>query len=263
VSFFLGKFLGWITDPGIWLILLLLGASLGSFRRRGRGGRGLLLAATLLSLALAVLPFGAWLLLPLENRFPAPASLPDHIDGILVLGGALDGEASAARGQPVLNDSGERLTAAVTLARAHPEARLIFSGGSSSVWPDQEPEARYAERLLLDLGVPPDQLAIEGAARTTRENAAALTALLGAQAQGNWVLITSAWHMPRAVGCFRQLGWRVIPYPVDYRTEGKGEPLRPLALAAGIADLSVALHEWLGLLAYRIQGATDALLPAP
>jgi uncharacterized SAM-binding protein YcdF (DUF218 family) len=122
---------------------------------------------------------------------------------------------------------------------------------------------RYAERLLLDLGVPPGQLAIEGAARTTRENAAALTALLGARAQGNWVLITSAWHMPRAVGCFRRLGWRVIPYPVDYRTEGEGEPLRPLALAAGMMDLSVALHEWLGLLAYRIQGATDRLLPAP
>jgi uncharacterized SAM-binding protein YcdF (DUF218 family) len=263
VSFFLGKFLGWITDPGIWLILLLLGALLGSFRRRGRGGRGLLLLAALLSLTLAILPVGPWLLLPLENRFPAPASLPDHIDGIVVLGGALDGEASVARGQPVLNDSAERLTAAVALARAHPEARLIFSGGSNSIWPDQEPEARYAERLLLDLGVPPGQLAIEGAARTTRENATALTALLGAQAQGNWVLITSAWHMPRAVGCFRRLGWQVIPYPVDYRTEGKGEPLRPLALAAGISDLSVALHEWLGLLAYRIQGATDTLLPAP
>jgi uncharacterized SAM-binding protein YcdF (DUF218 family) len=263
LSFFLGKFLGWITDPGIWLILLLLGASLGSFRRRGRGGRGFLLMATLLTLTLAVLPVGAWLLLPLENRFPAPASLPDHIDGILVLGGSLDGEASAARGQPVLNDSGERLTAAVALARAHPEAKLIFSGGSNSIWAGQEPEARYVERLLLDLGVPPGQLTIEGAARTTRENASALTALLGAQSQGNWVLVTSAWHMPRAVGCFRHLGWQVIPYPVDYRTEGKGEPLKPLAPMAGFADLSVALHEWLGLAAYRIQGATDALVPAP
>jgi len=262
LSFFLGKFLGWIADPGIWLILLLLGALLGSFRRRGGGGRGFLLMATLLTLTLAVVPVGAWLLLPLENRFPVP-TLPERIDGIVVLGGGLEGELSAARNQPELNDAGNRLTAAATLARAHPEAKLVFSGGSGSIWQDKEPEARYAERLLLDLGVPPGQLTIERTSRTTRENAANVTALLGAQTQGNWVLITSAWHMPRAVGCFRHLGWRMIPYPVDYRTEGKGEPWKPLDPIGGFADLSKALHEWLGLVAYRIQGATDALLPGP
>jgi uncharacterized SAM-binding protein YcdF (DUF218 family) len=263
MTFFLGKFLGWITDPGIWLLLLLLGALIGSFRRRGQGGRGFLLLALLLTLTLAVLPVGGWLLLPLENRFPPPASLPEHIDGILVLGGSLNGKASAARGQPVHNDTAERLTAAVALARAHPEARLIFSGGSNSIWPDQEPEALYVERLLLDLGVPPAQLTIESSSRTTQENAANLTRLLGPQASGDWVLVTSAWHMPRAVGCFRHLGWQVIPYPVDYRTEGKGEPLKPIEPNAGFADLSVALHEWLGLVAYRIQGVTDALLLGP
>jgi uncharacterized SAM-binding protein YcdF (DUF218 family) len=263
MSFFLGKFLGWVTDPGLWLILLLLGAFWGSFRRRGGGGRGFLALALLLTLALAVLPVGGWLLLPLESRFPAPASLPERIDGILVLGGGLDGKASAARGQPILNDAAERFTAAATLARAHPEARLIFSGGSNSIWEGQEPEAHYAERLLLDLGVAPDRLTVEATSRTTRENAANLTALLGGPPQGNWLLITSAWHMPRAVGCFRHLGWQVIPYPVDYRTQGEGEPLKPLDPAAGFAELSLALHEWLGLLAYRIQGATDALFPSP
>jgi uncharacterized SAM-binding protein YcdF (DUF218 family) len=263
LSFLLGKFLGWITDPSIWLMLLLLAALLGSFRRRAGGGRRYLVLALLLCLILAILPVGGWLLLPLENRFQAPATLPAQIDGIIVLGGSVDSEISQARDQTALNDSAERLTAAAILARAHPEARLIFSGGSNSIWEGKQPEAYFAGQLLLDLGVPSDQLAIESTSRTTRENAVNVTAMLGAQAQGNWVLITSAWHMPRAVGCFRHQGWQVIPYPVDYRTEGKGEPLKPLEMTAGFADLSLALHEWLGLVAYRIQGATDAFLPAP
>jgi uncharacterized SAM-binding protein YcdF (DUF218 family) len=262
MSFFLGKFLGWITDPGIWLLLLLLAATIGSFRKRSHGGRGFLLMALLLTLTLAVLPVGGWLLLPLEDRFPQP-NLPEHIDGIIVLGGSVDSDISEARDQPQLNESAERLTAAAALARAHPEAKLVFTGGSGSIWAGKKSEADYAERLLLDMGVPPGQLTVEKDARTTRENAANLTALLGPQAHGNWVLITSAWHMPRAVGCFRHLGWRVIPYPVDYRTYGNGEPLKPLDVAAGFAELSKALHEWLGLIAYRIQGATDAILPAP
>ncbi|MFZ5791933.1 MAG: YdcF family protein [Pseudomonadota bacterium] len=263
MSFVAGKLVGWIADPGAWLLLLLLAAVAAGWTRRPRLAQRLVLVAASMTLILAVLPVGRWLLLPLEDRFPPPLSLPAPIDGIIVLGGAIDSEVSAGRRAPSLNPAGERLIVGAMLARAHPEARLVFSGGSNKLLSGAVPEADFAERLLLDWGVPPARLTIERASRTTRENAVNLTAMLAPKPGENWLLVTSAWHMPRAVGCFRKLGWTVVPYPVDYRTSGGPEPLKPLDPIQGADELSVALHEWLGLVAYRLIGATDALFPGP
>jgi uncharacterized SAM-binding protein YcdF (DUF218 family) len=263
MSFVAGKLVGWIADPGVWLLLLLLAAVAAGWARRARLASGLVLVAASMTLILAVLPVGRWLLEPLEDRFPLPLSLPARIDGIIVLGGAIDNEVSAGRGVPSLNPAAERLIEGAMLARSHPEARLVFSGGSNKLLPGQVPEADFAERLLLDWGVPRERLTIERASRTTRENAADLTSMLAPKPGDIWLLVTSAWHMPRAVGCFRKLGWAVIPYPVDYRTSGGPEPLTPLDPIQGLDMLSVALHEWAGLVAYRLIGATDALFPGP
>lgn len=264
MSFVAGKLVGWIADPGVWLLLLLLAAvALGWGGRRARMTRRLVFVAAAMTLILSVLPVGRWLLQPLEDRVALPRSLPARIDGIIVLGGSIDIEVSAGRGVPSLNPAAERLIAGAMLARSYPEARLVFSGGNNALLPGGVPEADFAERLLLDWGVSPERLTIERASRTTRENAANLTTMLAPKPGENWLLVTSAWHMPRAVGTFRRLGWTVIPYPVDYRTSGGPAPLKPLDPIQGFDELSTALHEWLGLAAYRMVGATDTLFPGP
>ena len=70
--------------------------------------------------------------------------------------------------------------------------------------------------------------------------------------------------MPRAIGSFRQVGFPVTAYPVDYRTRGPQDATRPFAFAAnGLRRLDIATKEWIGLVAYRLAGYTDALLPGP
>jgi uncharacterized SAM-binding protein YcdF (DUF218 family) len=106
---------------------------------------------------------------------------------------------------------------------------------------------------------------LESRSRNTDENARFTRELVSPESNERWLLVTSAAHVPRAVGSFRRAGFEVIPYPTDYRTEGKvsdfwefrTEPLE------GINMLDAATHEWLGLIAYWLAGKSDALLPGP
>ena len=79
-----------------------------------------------------------------------------------------------------------------------------------------------------------------------------------------WILVTSAFHMPRSVGLFRAQGWRVVPDPVDYRTgflAGKTPP--PLQFRWNLTLLSVALKEWFGMCTNWLLGHSESLFPGP
>jgi uncharacterized SAM-binding protein YcdF (DUF218 family) len=105
---------------------------------------------------------------------------------------------------------------------------------------------------------------IESRSRTTRENALFSRRLVEPHEGERWLLVTSAWHMPRSVGCFRQAGFPVVPYPVDYRTRGPQDRWRTFSsLSEGLRRLDLATKEWIGLLGYRLAGYTDALFPGP
>jgi uncharacterized SAM-binding protein YcdF (DUF218 family) len=117
---------------------------------------------------------------------------------------------------------------------------------------------------LVGLGVDPQRIELEERSRTTCENAE--QSLLAAKPNlgDRWVLVTSASHMPRAVACFRAVGFSVIPYPVDYRTRGTADLRRPVdSIADGLEALDLAAHEWIGLATYRLLGQTRELLPSP
>jgi uncharacterized SAM-binding protein YcdF (DUF218 family) len=200
--------------------------------------------------------------LPLENRFPPPSALPDRIDGIVVLGGSINPILSVARRQPVLTDSAERLFAFVALARNHPEAKLLFTGGSAALVDNAEREADVARTVLAGLGLDVDRITFERDSRNTYENAVFSKRLVTPRPGERWVLITSAYHMPRAVGCFRAAGWSVIPYPVDYGTAPAGNP-PTFSLLGGLDDVHWALREWIGLAFYYVAGRTDRLFPGP
>ena len=127
---------------------------------------------------------------------------------------------------------------------------------------------KKAKRLLTALGVPREQLIFEAKSRDTYENAVFLKEELTRQGElapgKRWVLITSAFHMPRSIGTFRAAGFDIEPWPVDYRTRGRSDLTRPFdKVSEGLRRVDVAMREWAGLLAYWLRGRSDALFPAP
>jgi len=224
--------------------------------------RRMLIVLVAIGLIVAILPLGTWMLLPLENRF-AGARLPDRIDGVIVLGGAVDQFVTRARGQPAVNGNVERLLAFANLANKHPQAKLIFSGGSGEIFRQDVTEAEAARMLFRQIGLDTGRIRFEARSRNTAEGAQYSHALAKPQVGENWVLITSARHMPRAYGCFRAIGWRVVPHPVDYATEGSFRIRARFGFSGGLGGLSVGMREWAGLLYYYWLGRISSIFPAP
>jgi len=265
--FFVVSKLVWFLASPLHFLLIVLGVGL-IFSGRPIFGRSLgrplaIAAATGLAL-MAFSPLGALLLRPLEDRFPAQSSIMAPPKGIIVLGGALDERITVARGQTSLNDAAERMTAAAALARLYPHALLVFSGGSGSLIDDSVKEAETAHKIWSELGVPESQMMFEDQSRNTFENAVFTQKLVHPQKDDKWLLVTSAFHMPRSIGIFRALGMNPLAFPVDYRTDGTGEDLRPPSDGSlAVRNVETALREWVGLVAYRLTGKTDELFPSP
>ncbi len=260
----------WVASKLLWLLLrpntlalVLAWLGLWALLRRHRWGRWPALAGLGYYAVVLLTPLSQWLLLPLEDRFPRPAEAPAQVDGIIVLGGAVDQNLTEARGIPALNGAAERMTEPLALARRFPAARVVFTGGQGSPLHGGTTEADVARRLWTELGMPPAQVSYETNARNTYENALLTRQQVQPRPGETWLLITSAGHMPRAMGIFRQVGWPVTPWPVNYNT---GHSLRDwfdAPFGTRLNQTEWAAHEWLGLLAYRLLGRTNALFPAP
>ncbi len=262
--FELAKTLGMLADVRSLLFVLLILGTVLLWTRARRLGRVLVTLATLTAAVLVASPLGGWALAALEARFPPPGQLPAKIDGIVVLGGDFDATIMAERPVPSFGHfSGARVVAFAALARRYPEAKLVYSGGSGRLAPGDHSEAAAAARLLVTLGIDPVRVIFEDRSRNTYENALLSRTLAGPRPNEQWLLVTSAYHMPRAVGVFRALGWPVTAYPVDYRTPP--EPARPdqFRFDAGMRPLGMFTREWTGLVIYRLLGYTNALYPAP
>lgn len=261
--FALSKIFWLVLNPGnIFAFFLIVGTIL-LFTRYRRTGKWMVSGAAVFLIVVSVFPVGALLIERLENRFPGNPELPQDIKGIIVLGGTISPSLTAARGQPSLTTGGERLTETVYLARKFPSARILFSGGSGALIQDALKEADAARVFFDRMGLPPGRVDYERASRNTFENAKLSLKIVGNSAQSDrWVLVTSAIHMPRAVGVFRKVGWNIIPFPVDYWTDGQMDLYAGFFPIAGFGYLNQAIREWAGLVAYRILGRTAALLPA-
>jgi uncharacterized SAM-binding protein YcdF (DUF218 family) len=169
---------------------------------------------------------------------------------------------SAAHGAPAYTHSVARMIAAAALARRYPNARIVFTGGSADLLSSDAREADYAIEVFEGLGIPRERLTIERRSRNTAENAEFSRIVAAPKSGERWLLVTSAFHMPRSVGLFRKAGFAVEPYPVDWRAGVDLWAWRPLSLEGlGVVDASV--REWMGLLAYRISGKTSELFPGP
>jgi uncharacterized SAM-binding protein YcdF (DUF218 family) len=262
--FALSKIVGFFALPSnLIATLFALGVVLQLAGRR-RGAVALTTLSVGLLLVVGYSPLSNVLLLTLSERFPAWQSGGADPDGIIVLGGAIDSESTIARGEIELDSSAERIFAMLQLARRFPRARIVFSGGSSSLVGTGAAEAPIAGRLLESFGIAPDRITLESRSRTTDENAAFTRDLVAPQPGQRWLLVTSAFHMPRAMAVFRAAGFDVEAYPVDWRSRGWIDAASPFdSLSEGLARADLVAHEWVGLLIYRLAGRSRELLPAP
>ena len=261
--FILAKIIEAIVRPSeVLLLLSVAGTVLCALGRRKWGLRALY-AGVGGFLLIGVLPIDRWLIAPLENRFPQVSAPPARVDGIIVLGGAVDIERTQDHGIPALNWAAERMTAFASLARRYPDAKLVFTGGSGLIRASHLKENDVARQLFTDLGVRQDRMIYEDASRTTYENAELSRDLVNPKPGEVWILITSANHMPRSVGVFRRVGWEVLPWPVAFKTPSRGYFPALSSLPAHLSVVDLAVHEWMGLLAYFLSGRTSELFPTP
>jgi len=262
--FFIASKLLWILVAPINIALIggLLGmVLLGRYPRLGRALGTLSLSFLLI---VGVAPVGMALLRPLEARFPSPPANAAAPFGIIVLGGAMDDDVGAARGQVILTDGGSRLTEGALLAKRFPLAKLVYTGGSPSILNPESEEAAQARGLFLGLGIPPERIEIETKSRNTDENARFTAAMLKPEKGQVWWLVTSAYHMPRSMGLFRKAGFDVVAYPTDFRSTGAARDFKPAHDSVdGLKLFNLATHEWVGLAAYYLSGKINEPFPAP
>lgn len=261
IFFWISK-LSWsvISPDSLILILILLTLILlrrGSYKR----AKWLLGFLAIVIIVIALFPVDEWLIYSLEKRFPANPEMPEQIDGIMMLGGAEDIILSALWDQVETGGGAERFLSFLTLARRYPDARLVFSGGSGLILHQEYKGADVAKRLFREQGLELSRVDLESNSRNTYENAVFSKAQIKPGTGETWILITSASHMPRAVGAFCKAGWPMIPYPVDHRSR-PGNLLRiDPDFSRNPGSLKTGMREWVGLLAYYATGKTNALFP--
>jgi uncharacterized SAM-binding protein YcdF (DUF218 family) len=241
----------------------LLGAILLATRFASLG-RKLMVASVVLLAICGFSPLGKLLLYPLESRFPPWDAARGAPDGIVVLGGSIDADLSAAHGAAIVRTAADRIIAAAALAHRYPNARVVFSGGNPNLVSNDAREADFAGALFESLGTSKARPMMERRSRNTQENAEFSKALAAPKDGERWLLVTSAFHMPRSIGVFRKAGFNVEAYPVDWRVGERADLLTFSAIALdGLGRTDVAMREWMGLVAYWATGKIDELLPAP
>ena len=262
--FVLSKTIGFALLPTNFLIGLgFIGAVL-LLTRWAWLGRKLVMVATVLLVICGLSPLGYMLLYPLESRFPSWDPARGAPDGIIVLGGSVDTDLSAAHRTPVVAYAADRMLAPADLARRYPNARIVFTGGTSNLVATEAREADYSAPILENLGIPKERIILERDSRNTWENAIFTKQMVAPKPGERWLLVTSAFHMPRSMGIFRKAGFDVEAYPVDWRMGGRDELFAFTRNGReGLEKTEVAMREWIGLVAYRVMGRTGELLPGP
>jgi len=262
--FVASKILWLFFSPSNFLFLLAAFGWLSLLLGKTRLARLLLLPSLVILLLIGFLPLGDRLTEQLEQQFPAWQDDGRPVDGVVVLGGGVNVWSSAAWKALVLNSAGNRLVAMADLARRYPSAKIVFTGGYGSLFGQELSEANEIEQHLAELGISPGRIVFERASRNTRENAVFTKAMIPRQTNERWLLVTSAMHMPRAMGLFRKAGWTMEAYPVGWNSApGFDESILSTEVSSHLRSFDMAVREMIGLIAARVSGQSDALLPGP
>jgi uncharacterized SAM-binding protein YcdF (DUF218 family) len=261
--FILSKTVAFFLLPSNFLITFIVIGAVLMATRFNRAGRWIAMTSIVLLVLAGFSPLGVFLAHKLESRFPAWDPSHGAPEGIVVLGGAISPQLSRDWGETAVGSDAGRVIAIAKLARAYPNARIVYSSGDASLLGNGLPEADFLYPLLDAFGVPRDRVTLESKSRNTIENAHFSKDLMKPKPGERWLLVTSAQHMPRAVGTFRQAGFDVEAYPVAWHTRKRFRFYPMDVLSNGLVRLDSAAHEWIGLIAYWLTGKTGELLPGP
>ncbi len=257
MEFIIAKIFWLLVAPANLIGICLFMAAVSRVCRWWRGADVFLAGAFLLLLVFGIVPVGPSLLATLESRYQRPAAMPEDVAGVIVLGGAFDTYLSGIHGTTVLNDGVERVLDGVALARHYPEATLVFSGGNGRITHRERTEAMDAARFMKSYPDVAKRVRYEDKSRNTRQNAQMTLAMLtpDAEAKKKWVLVTSAYHMPRAVEMFKEAGWPpMILWPTDYRTKGSADFMpHKLDILGNLYQSHLALREIIGQCVYSVR----------
>jgi uncharacterized SAM-binding protein YcdF (DUF218 family) len=245
IQFFYQTFL---LPPGIILVLLVL-LDIRLFYKKQRNIAWALLGLTILLYGCATPLCSNPLVHLLENRYQPPKQI--HGDIIVMLGGG------ATLDTPNLHSKGHLSGAAanrlLTCIQLYHQLQvpIIISGGQ--VYKTTGVESEIAKSILLDVGIPNDQIIIENKSLNTTQNATYTHVILDRLKYRQPILVTSAFHMPRAVTQFQKVGVRVIPYPTDYYTNVKQDFTftKLIPSSEGLSEFSLALKEYIGLMVIK------------
>lgn len=261
IFFYCSKFLWLLIEPdnlitlGFVITLILL------LTQRDKLAKKLLYPLTTITLIIAIFPVGSWLIYPLETHFDTQPQLPEKVDGIILLGGSFITSTSQYWGNIQTNDFADRIHQFITLMRRYPNAKAVFTGGNANPIHHRPSEAHYAKQLFSLMGVDHGQILYETQARNTFENALFSKEIAKPKADEHWIVISTAWHLPRVVGVFCKQQWPVIPYPADFHTDPRYLFTPDIDLGDHLNLLNFGTREWLGLLVYYLTGKTTELLP--
>jgi uncharacterized SAM-binding protein YcdF (DUF218 family) len=265
-AFFLLSKIGWLiaAPSNLVAVVLVIGPALWRWKRTAKFGRVTAVSAAGVFLTIVILPLGDWMIGGLERRFPpfeaCKANAGQPVAGILLLGGAVGVRTVSGRIEEDLGSSADRIWLAAELAGKFLDAPVLISGGQVFPREGARSEAEATADLLRDLGVARERIIVETTSRTTAENAAYASQMT--DREGYWLLVTSAFHMPRSMGAFRKAGVRVIAAPTDWMVDDDA-PLLTLNAVDRLGRFDLAVREYLGLLAYRLTGRTATLIPGP
>nr|NJM02438.1 YdcF family protein [Desulfobacula sp.] len=261
--FLLSKLFWLVCSPESLLVILIFSCFFLMFIKAHQKARWLGIFLSVLIFMITVFPVGDWILYPLESRFPPVSGLSSPIDGIIVLGGSEDIAGSFAWGQAELNQHSERFFAFIKLMKAFPRARHVYSGGTGDPLRQEYKGSEVAKKLLREQGFDISTILFESESRNTYENAVFTKEKVRPGPDEHWVLITSASHMPRALGIFHKIGWKVIPFPVNHDTNPGSLFRLTWNFSGNLKKLDGAAYEWVGLLAYYLTGKTSEFFPGP
>jgi len=250
--FIISKLLNFLMTPIVWVAILLVWTILTKDARKKQ-------KRLIITFAVFYFFSNGFILGEFMRPYETPAieenELHGKYDAGIVLGGMIAYDPAFKR--PQFDRSVDRLMQAITLYRDGKIGKIFISGGSGSILEKDVLESEILKKYLVKLGIPDSSIIIEKYSKNTRENALFSKPILDSlNKNGKYLLLTSAFHMPRAIRCFRKVGINATAYSTD-RYSGPRKFVFDFVFIPNVQTMEgwdVLLHEWLGLLIYKIAG---------
>jgi uncharacterized SAM-binding protein YcdF (DUF218 family) len=245
--FLFSKILGFVVSPYLWLFVLLLLATFSKARRK---------MYVIITLVIFFLMSNPFLFNEVARKWETPSvKLNDigHYDYAIVLGGFSSYDTTIQKLK--LNEAGDRIWQALQLYGSGKVDKILISGGSGRLLHQDQTEADRVKAFLISLHIPEKDIVMEMTSRNTHENALYTSEWLQKHAPGaRCLLVTSAWHMPRALGCFQKAEISVVPYSSHFFSEERKYDPDVLLLpqASVLSNWGILIREWVGYATYKM-----------